>query len=308
MNARGPRWPRQAPARRIAGVRHAAACTHCVRIKAARGGIVSPSSLLGRPAQGDSSMVKAMKKQRKHSAAQADMGEAHPLLGRARLIARCLDVAAALLCGWLILDPVPYRLALGLNVALPWLALAVLWCWPQLFAIDNPGDNTRRADLAFVVLFPGVGLLWHALIVANVVNWGYLLIPALIGGALMAGVAGLASPRLRKSPGALPVHALGLSLYAGAMAIIANGLFDDAAPQVIVQPILAKRLDAGVHASSHYFKLGPWGPYAEPNEIEVGFKLYDAKKAGDMVCIYLYPGALGLAWYAVGACRPGSMP
>jgi hypothetical protein len=249
-----------------------------------------------------------MKAAGKREASKAQANNPSPALKRAQRIARALAIVMAVFA--LPMSSVyfrePFWFGIGLLVAMPWVALLLVRRFASLFAIDDFGNNKQRADLALLMFGPGLGLICHAYVTVNPFHWMPVAAYGVAGGIAMAGVAALASPAVRKSFNARVGYVVMMSFYGGALAVFGNICFDGAAPQVVTRPILEKRFNSiGKYTAVHYVKVGPWGPYAEPNEVEVTREFDNTHKMGEPVCIYPHSGALGLSWYTSGDCMGG---
>jgi hypothetical protein len=246
-----------------------------------------------------------MKKTRKSSTPKAGAENRTASYIRGRKVSRFLIVV---MCVFLAIVSTmyvrePFAIGVGVLAAIPWLALVIVRGFPGLYGIDDFGNSAVRVDLFPLMVAPGLGLIVHAAITVYLVSWSPIFLYAPVGGMAMAGAAALASPAVRKSVPVCFAYAVFMSAYGGGVAVFGNVFFDDAAPQVFARPILDKRTNSiGKYSAIHYQTIGPWGPYAKPNEVEVAREFDDAKKKGDAVCVYLHPGALGLPWYTAGEC------
>jgi multidrug transporter EmrE-like cation transporter len=246
-----------------------------------------------------------MKKVRKHAAAKAGAESRTPAYLHARKMSRFL---AVVMCVFLLIVSTiyvrePFAIGVGVLAAIPWLVLAMARGFPGLYGIDDFGNSAVRVDLFPLMVAPGLGLAIHAAITVYLVRWSPVFLFAPIGGMVMAGAAALASPAVRKSMPVCFAYAVFMSAYGSGVAVFGNVFFDEAAPQVFARTILGKRTNSiGKYNAIHYDKIAPWGPYAEPNEVEVSREFDDPKKMGDTVCVYLHPGALGLPWFTAGDC------
>jgi hypothetical protein len=245
-----------------------------------------------------------MKAGKKRQAAKPRADNPSPALKRSQKIARGLLIAMAVLA--LPMSSIyirePFWPGIVVLAATPWLALLTVRLFGDLFAIDDFGNSKQRADLAPVVLGPGLGLIGHAIVTLNLIGWTWVAVYGVASGTVMAGAVALASPAVRKSA-ALVGFAVFMSFYGGALAAFANVWFDGAAPQVVARSILDKRSRSlGKYTAVHWATVAPWGPYTETDEVEVSREFDEAHKVGEAVCIYLHPGALGIAWHTAGEC------
>jgi hypothetical protein len=249
-----------------------------------------------------------MKSARKREATKARADNPGPALKRAQSIARALAIGMAVFA--LPMSSVyfrePFWFGIGVLLAMPWVALILVRAFPNLFGIDDIGRSKDRADLAILMLIPGLGLICHAYVTVNPFHWGLVVAYGVVGGVAMTGAAALASPAVRKSLNARVGYLVTMSFYGGALAVFGTIWFDSAAPQIFTRPVLEKRFNSiGKYTAVHYVKVGSWGPYTEPAEVEVTRNFDETHKVGEPVCIYLHPGALGLSWYTAGDCTNG---
>ena len=53
-------------------------------------------------------------------------------------------------------------------------------------------------------------------------------------------------------------------------------------------------------------RLGPWGPRTTAEDAAVSWDLYRSTKVGETVCAQLHAGALGIPWFRIAKCQPGT--
>ncbi|HEX9173839.1 MAG TPA: hypothetical protein VF861_14395 [Telluria sp.] len=206
-------------------------------------------------------------------------------------------IAAAL---WAMGFPSPYALALGAAALMPLLAMLLCWLYPDRFTLADDDRKSPRASLQIVVMVPSLALVLRAIFDTDLVDWTVVLIPTLLLGALMALGVGAA----RGTAASFLMVAGTMALYPAGVLPLANERFDSAAPRRMAATVDAKRhvRDKG---DTYYLQLSPWidRPW---DEVRVIAGLYQRVERGGQVCVLVYPGALGMAWYAVadaGRCK-----
>jgi len=189
--------------------------------------------------------------------------------------------------------------AAAIAIALVLLALAA-WA-PTAFEVGSSRSPARVIN--FVLLIPSASLM-----VAGFTS--PLLAPQIMfltgaAGSAVALLAGLWAPRVRPpaSPGLLLAF---LALYGagcgvGASALI-NRRFDHSPGQTFQATVEGRRITSGKGGLNYSLRLGPWGPRTGPSFIPVTRAVYDAARPGDVACVSLHPGALGMAWYKAAPC------
>ncbi len=223
-------------------------------------------------------------------------------LGSSGAIARALILATWVAVLWALFFPHPRALVLGLLGASPWVAIVLCRRYGHSFtlAMDKPDKFAAQDDLSLLMLLPGAALALRALFDVKLAEWTSLLIPAIIGGLLMAACAAWAAPILRERLPNLLVAFFVMALYAGGgIALLDTGM-DAAQPTELEVQVLAKHQTRGKSGYSDYLTLMPWGPRTEPADVRVSCELYRGIEAGQSVSIHLYPGWVGLPWYRVG--------
>jgi hypothetical protein len=127
-------------------------------------------------------------------------------------------------------------------------------------------------------------------------------ITAAIGRIVGAAISWIVIARHPRLSGSLQlgvtVAVIG-ALYAyGALFVVDINL--DGSPASVVRVAFAgKHEEQGKSGAAHYLDLPAWSPRAKATSVAVARATYDSVHLGDIVCILLHPGALGIAWYEV---------
>lgn len=220
-------------------------------------------------------------------------------LARARRVARAATIVTVGLLGWALFNPRPYEVVMATLAAIPLATMALLLAGRGLYAISD--DRSEIRPSLMVPLFgPGLLLTIRAYFDLDVIDRAPPLVwTALVALALTALVMA-GEPSLRRRWYA----PLGVLLFLAALpwgAIqMANALLDRCEPEVLPVAVLDKRINSGKGAR-YNLRLAPWGPQ-QVGEVTVDSDLYGAVEVGDAVCVAVWPGALGVRWFQVGAC------
>ena len=173
--------------------------------------------------------------------------------------AQLFTVAALALSAWGLIAPRPYPLAMGLLIALPWLALLVLVHWRRN-AIDTE-DNAARPDLFLPLTLPGCILGLRAVLdVQMLAGWVPFLAAAVIA-PLLALVIRRAQGE-RQIP--LWLHLLLfvplMGFYGYGATVLANKLLDRAPPKTYLTFVYDRSVSKISRHIERDLRLGPWGP------------------------------------------------
>lgn len=224
-------------------------------------------------------------------------------LAFARKLAKALAIVAGAVSVWAFLDPQPYELVIGTLAALPLIAMALAVKSNRLYQLTG-GRTDARADLSVVFITPGIVLMLRAVLDIDTLNWGAVWIWTAAVAAVLTGVVLIADREMRKGRW----EPLAVLLFGGCLAfggvMEANVLLDRSEPQAFAAKVVGKRTSSG-KSTTYYLRVAPWGPVQEENEVSVPRDLYDAKAAGQSVCMILGTGALDIPWFVVGDCRSG---
>jgi hypothetical protein len=195
---------------------------------------------------------------------------------------------------WLWWYPVPYELAIVVAAVLPWVAVALAGWRPSLYRLD--GKTHEVGVLLIGHWFPMIVLALRAFRDVEVLDLRELLTSSVVLAATCVGVTLLfvRQARLGAQPWLLAVTFLA---YSYGVVTLANRQLDGDAMQVIPTQVLAMR-----SGDPRQLILRSWGPADSPTEIAVSRQVYENVRPGDRICVHVWPGALGMRWFAVGGC------
>ncbi len=221
-------------------------------------------------------------------------------LVRARRIAQRLTWVALGVAGWLWFYPQPYDLAVACGVAVPWLAVIVAARGGPLYKL-NGKPNDACANLLVPVIVPGFALMIRAMFDTSLFDWQNMLLVSIAATAICTLVMWWAVGELRASAGSTGVIALLMMPYAYGAMTLGNMELDASEPVPYAAKVLGSRISSG-KSTNYYLNLGPWGPRAESEEVDVGREYYERGSHRETVCVYLFRGAFGIRWFQVWDC------
>jgi hypothetical protein len=222
-------------------------------------------------------------------------------LTRAQSFATGLTVVAVLLALAALFGPQPNDPLLALLLALPLIAIICAIGWRNLFRIGL-GTGPAQANLTAACAVAAGALFARTLLDLNLVSWLPLTAFAAAVGIVFLIVAVRREPNLRRRWWRLLAAGVLTGAYAFGVLAQANVRLDQSPQAVLRSHVLEKHLGHS-RITTYRLALAPWGPLTTPEDATVPAEVYDRVQVDDTVCVRLHDGALGLAWYAVAACR-----
>lgn len=226
------------------------------------------------------------------------VAERRESIAQAAKTTKFLRFGTLALMAWAFLYPRPYvPLMLGLA-AVPWLVMAICLRWPARFTLRDDAKKTLRSQLVVDLMMPGFVLGLRAIRDVAVIDAWELLAPSAGVLAVVMLALLLVEPSYRRA-GKIALMAALMAAYAGAVVALGNAVFDRSTPTWHAVDVVEKHLTSGKH-TRRVLTIGGW-PGADVHELDVPRALYDATAVGDVVCVAVMDGALGIAWYEVDA-------
>jgi hypothetical protein len=206
---------------------------------------------------------------------------------------------------WAVFEYGPFPWSAVVCPAAAVAAIAIAMAFPDAFGLF--GDKRPGArSLAMMLLAPLIGLIVIAAFGVKLLHLSSDLVPAIVGAVAGALLAGLWWLRFHNNWRAWwLMSALGLLVGCAEFEEL-DARADHTPPQLFKVPVTAQWVSHGRRNTSYYIDLPPWGPQHEPDSVRVSTDVYDNVAPGDLVCLKLYPGALGARWYTVDVCPPSA--
>jgi hypothetical protein len=222
-------------------------------------------------------------------------------LNAARRIARGLFLLALAITGWAWFYPRPYDVVVTAAALMPWVALALAARHGSLYRV-NPMHNDMAADLSAVYLMPVCAVAIRALFDFSIIDGWQLFWLTLAGAVVCVALMYLLLAReFHGRPGSVLAFGIFMLAYAYGSISLANVRLDRHEPERHAARVVDTRV-TGSDNKTYEFRLASWGPRTTEENVEVTSELHGRVAKGDTVCVYLWPGALGVRWYEVRDC------
>jgi hypothetical protein len=222
-------------------------------------------------------------------------------LSEARNYAKYLTWATWLAAAWGWFYPRPYPFAILIISALPLVAIFLGLRAKGVYQFEGR-RNDAPPSLAGPFILPGLTLAIRALYDLSFLRWQQLLVPAVLVTITLTALLAAADPTLGKKRWPLLATFLLAFSYGAGVTAMADALLDRSASQILQAEVLQKRISRRRH-TTWYLRLAPWGPRDQPVEVSVHSSFYSSVQPGQIICVYLYPGALKIPWFEVAPCR-----
>jgi hypothetical protein len=227
--------------------------------------------------------------------------EREPTVAEARTVCRVLLVVTIGAALWMWFYPRPYPLPILVMLALPWVAVWVTAHYKGVVVI-NEKKREPHPGVGVAFIMPGLLTMIIALVSMNILRWQRPVVLTIIVSGFLTFAAWQADAAVRKQPWtALLLFLLALA-YGYSFTMQANALLSRSHTQWYKTAVVSKRTSSG-KTTSYYLRLQPWGPQPVESDVTVSHRFYSAKQPGDVVCVGLRAGALGIPYYFVRDCR-----
>jgi hypothetical protein len=243
---------------------------------------------------------------RKDARLGATPGERMKALAKGRRFASVLAVVASLAAVWGLAYPRPYQVTIAILAALPWIAVEAVRRSSGLFRMDQ-NRNDAHPNVAFAYIFPGMVLMLRSV-------FDYNIIPSSVVIWFSVGIGGLLSLSTFTADSTMRASVINTAAFAAlsltygyGAAIEANALFDHSSGMSYTANVEGKHIVRG-KTTTYELELGPWGPIPQRNTLQVAPATFNPIQRGDVVCLTLKPGALGVNWYYMRAWQRGDSP
>ncbi|HZO20855.1 MAG TPA: hypothetical protein VFB37_00035 [Steroidobacteraceae bacterium] len=188
---------------------------------------------------------------------------------------------------------------------LPWIAIALVARFQPIYRFGaRRGDP--HPDLTLPLMVPGLVMVLPVLSSLHTLDWKAPLAIAGVLGIALAGAAALVDPWFRQHRWNVLLVAVFACAYGYAVGMEINAHADPTDPRIYPVHVLTKHVSRGSKSTTWYLKTAPWGPYSQSQEVSVSSTRYRETQPGDLVCVYMGRGAVGIAWYRLDDCSEGT--
>ncbi len=240
--------------------------------------------------------------------ANADLGstpaERQQRLAAARSFARYATWANLGLYAWAFIYPRPYQLVILVLAVIPWAAIVIMARSPGLYAFNAP-RGSGRPDLSVLLISPGFLLMLRAILDVQILDWPRLFEWTLILAAVLIVTILWAIPAAREKLGTLVLILIMTLPYGYGASTLGNSLLDRSSALSYPTTVYSMFVTSGKNKTPT-LRLGPWGPRTTAQDAAVSWELYRSTRVGETVCAQLHADALGVPWFRIAKCRPGT--
>jgi hypothetical protein len=234
----------------------------------------------------------------------ATQSERDQTIEEGRNRAKIFSTISTVLGLWAIIYPRPYVPLILLLATLPWIALEVVRRSHGLFRVEEV-RNGAHPNVAVALLLPACALALRAIHDFDVLQSPLAVgLYVAVGGALALGIFSVDSTVRHRKLAVIALCAVSL-VYGYGAAIEANALLDRSSGTSYSAIVQGKHITTGKNRA-YKVTLGPWGPKATSNDLQVSRATYQPIQPGDVVLLTLKQGALGVKWFYMRAWQQGN--
>jgi len=203
-----------------------------------------------------------------------------------------------------------YKTALILLLACPLIAIVLLKRRPLFFTLFRKKLDPR-ADLGFLVAWPGIGILFsyqnatdpaHLIDSAQIFLWALFIFACLLFAILR--IIWKSTSRV----GILFFMVISGGVYSLSVARTINSLSDTSASHIYQTRILRMYSRSGSKGERYFVSVAPWGPTGGDDDVNLPLHDYRKLHVDDNVCYELHSGFLHARWYISTPCPASNHP
>ena len=210
---------------------------------------------------------------------------------------RAFNALAIGICLWAWIYPEPYSAVIGATLALPFLALLMLWRYQDIARFSTKA-NGPYLDVSIVLLMPGLALGMRSFLDWHVLDWSPFWIPFTAISLGLLGFALLLVRDIWQKSSSILLMALFAGIYGLGATVVLNGTLADHNNATIYHvEVLDKHIAKG-NQTTYYLKLAPWGNRSV-DDTQVSWKVYSKYEPGDTAKIRVLTGKFGIPFYCV---------
>tara|TARA_B100000683_G_scaffold277528_1_gene336665 strand:+ start:558 stop:1601 length:1044 start_codon:yes stop_codon:yes gene_type:complete len=222
-------------------------------------------------------------------------------LNSAKKTAKILNWGSGLIAAWYIFNPLLYNLVTWICILIPILIIACIVYFRGLLKIHDRDDQS-----AFPSVFNGLAYCCAAICLRSYFDYDLLysneiyLIAFIYSGILTSIILMITrNLELKAKKDLIVVLYIGLFFFVHGIGTIKtiNCTLDNSPPKVYEAKVLSKRKDQGTKLTTYKFKLSPWGPFQDNNNINVNKILFEITSPNQNIHVCVYEGFFKIPWY-----------
>ena len=183
------------------------------------------------------------------------------------------------------------------------LGIVLVHLFPLFFTIFRRKPDPR-ADVGFLVMWPGVAMLLsyqfandpsHLVDPMQLIYWVLLFLACFV--ASLFRIAWTSATRWALLAALIIFGSISSIGVTNALDVV-----PDHSVAAVYSAQVVKLYESHGKTTTYYLRLTPWGPIGYYDDVSVSQKRYERAHVGDVVCTGLHPGFLHAAWYTLVAC------
>lgn len=224
-------------------------------------------------------------------------------LAKARKTAKIINWCAGISFAWVLFYPSPYQYALLPAIIIPIIAMIVLKFSNGLIKFDEK-KGSAYPTIIHAFIFPSLALMLRAVLDFDIFDYSKVFLPTTVFAIFLLFVLFLKQQEFKfkskQDVVAVCVATVFVIIYSFGTIIHVNCFYDQSNSKQYSAQVLSKRISSG-KTTTYYFKLSPWGPQLEENEVSVDEENYNHVVEGAEVKIYYKTGLLEIPWLIVSS-------
>lgn len=218
-------------------------------------------------------------------------------ISRAKKETKVLTVFSSLLLIWCIYKPIPYHGLMWLIIALPIIAIILMYRHKGLIVVGS-SKNSPLPSIEYPIILPALGLAWRAYFDWNIIEYKNVYIPIVL---ISTSLSLLIVKSYRKSISKIVVASIvGYSLIYGYGATInLNGLLDKGTVKHYQSKVVDCEVSYGSKSTTYYLIVKPWIDGSHSMKVPVSKQLYEIINRNDMIEINTREGFFSIPWYYI---------
>jgi hypothetical protein len=232
----------------------------------------------------------------------ATVEERHAAFGRAIAAARVAGFVAFITGAWLFLQRDPYWFVLAAGLALPPLAVALNYWSGDFILLSQSRASDPRPSVQWALIIVSFALTVRAAIDLHMLDWPRALEWSLLALVVITPLLVWTVPSLRGRWTGIAGIAFVVPLYVYGALAFADVRLDTSKAQRFQSIVMNRDSRSTRYGMVYELDILPWGPAKSTSTVRVGEDFYHGIARGNVVCLYLRPGFLGLRWYDIGRC------
>jgi hypothetical protein len=228
------------------------------------------------------------------------------ILKKAHLVAKKLNIIGVFTAVWLILFPIPYKLAVISGVLIPIIAILTIKFFKGLILVEERKYNLKPS-VSGALFVPGLALTFKTLFDFQIDDYSNVWIPVVFVAILFVGLLVIGNKEFYlkqvKTYVKMIVLMIPMLFYSYGAIILLNCCFDKSTPKVLTTTIMNRETEGEGFNTTYFLNLNTWHKGKDVEKILVKKDLYDQLQEGDEIAVYIFKGKFNIPWIVVDRAR-----